>query len=153
MASTRDHGHVWTDLAPKVIIDWCENHMFPWMGERTSVLVLITEPGVANHEHFDCRPEELHTRHHKARIVLQGKTSTLYWVTDQGKIPAPDVDGPFLMDGAWPHGMINTENETKFTLVFGSPWTGKEHYDDITIIQHRSQFKMPSGIDHLWPKE
>lgn len=150
MASTPNNSFVWTGLAPQVIIDWCENHMFPWMGEKTSVLILVTQPGVANHEHFDCKKEALNTRQHKLRIVLQGKTSTLYWLTDQGRIPAPEVDGPFIMDGGWPHGMTNTTNETKLTLVFGAPWTGKDHYDDVTVLQRRSQYKMPDEIDHLW---
>ena len=152
MSRTLDNGFIWTNLAPDIIIDWCESYMFPWLGEKTSVLILVTEPGVANHVHFDCQRKDLHNRHHKARIVLQGRTDTLYWLTDQGEIPAPEVDGAFIMDGAWPHGMTNTTDETKLTLVFGVPWTGKDYYDDITILQHRSQFTMPEEIDQFWPK-
>jgi hypothetical protein len=152
-SNNRDGEFEWTELAPKVIVDWCEDHVFPWLGMRTRVMALITQPGVANYEHIDCNIEELHTQQHKLRIVLQGKTSTLYWLTDQGKVYAPEVEGAFVMDGGWPHGMVNTTDEVKVTIAFGSPWLGKDDYgSDITLLQDRDNFLMPKSIGHLWEK-
>ena len=143
----------WTAFTPQIIIDWCEAYVFPWIGMRARVMALITQPGVANHEHIDCNPDELNTLQHKFRIVLQGRTDTLYWKTSNGDVPAPDVEEAFVMDGGWPHGMINTDSMPKVTLALGAPWNGKDNYgDDITLLQDRNDFVMPSEINHLWNK-
>jgi hypothetical protein len=152
-ANNRPGDFDWTSYAPKVIVDWFEEHIFPWIGGRYRVMALITQPGVANHEHIDCDPDELNTLQHKFRIVLQGKTSTLYWLTDNGNVYAPDTEKAFIMDGGWPHGMTNTTDEIKVTLALGAPWVGNESYgDDITILQRRQDYRMPEKIDHLWQK-
>lgn len=144
----------WTEYAPRVIVDWFEQHVFPWLGGKYRVMALVTQPGVANYEHLDCQPHELNTLQHKFRIVLQGNTSTLYWMTEGGNVAAPDVDGAFIMDGGWPHGMINTTDEIKVTLALGSPWRGHDSYgSDVTILQRRSEHSMPAEIDHLWLKK
>lgn len=143
----------WTSIAPKTIVDWCENYVFPWLGMKTRVMVLITQPGVANYEHIDCERNELNTLQHKFRIVLQGKTSTLYWITDKGNVAAPEIDEAFIMDGGWPHGMINTTDDVKITLALGAPWNGKDDYkDDVVLLQNRNDHSMPIDIDHLWKK-
>ncbi len=144
----------WTTFAPSTIIEWCENFVFPWIGMKTRVMALVTLPGVANHEHFDCQPNELNTQQHKFRIVLQGKTDTLYWMTDNGNVHAPDIEEAFIMDGGWPHGMINTANEAKVTIALGAPWNGKEDYgNDITLLQNRNDFNMPKEFNHLWNRK
>ena len=152
-SNIQDGEFVWTPLAPKVIIDWCEEHLFPWLGAKTRVMALVTQPGVANYEHIDCAKHELNTRQHKVRLVLQGRTDTLYWMTDKGNVYAPNVDGVFVMDGGWPHGMINSTSIPKVTLALGAPWTGKDEYDDLTILQYRTDYVMPEQMDHLWLKK
>jgi len=143
----------WLDHAPKIIVDWFEEYVFPWTGSKARVMALVTQPNISNYEHIDCEPHELNTMQHKMRIVIQGKTSTLYWITDTGNVAAPDTEKAFIMDGGWPHGMINTTNEIKVTLALGSPWTGNDHYDsDITILQYRDTFKMPDDVTYLWKK-
>ncbi len=142
----------WLDHTPHIIIDWFENHVFPWLGMKSRVMALITQPGVSNNEHIDCKLDEIGSRQHKFRIVLQGKTSTLYWNTNTGTIPAPDVDGPFIMDGGWPHGMTNASDEVKVTIALGAPWNGKECYDDITILQFRDQFILPDDLNQYLKK-
>lgn len=141
---------IWTPFAPKVIVDWFEDYVFPWIGCKARVMTLVTQPGVSNYEHIDCNSNELNTLQHKFRMVLQGKTDTLYWLTDKGRVYAPDVDKPFIIDGGWPHGMINSTDEVKLTIALGAPWNGKEHYDDITILQDKNNFKMPEDVSHLW---
>jgi hypothetical protein len=143
----------WLEHTPPLLVDWFENHVFPWIGMKARVMALITEPDVANNEHIDCAPSELNTQQHKFRVVLQGNTSTLYWMTDQGNIAAPDIDEPFIMDGGWPHGMINTGDQPKVTIALGAPWLGRDSYgDDLTILQDRTLFTMPDDISHLWKK-
>ena len=143
----------WTDLAPQSIVDWCENYVFPWIGMRTRVMALLTEPGVSNYEHFDIDPFQLNTQQHKFRIVLQGNTNSLYWCTDQGTVAAPDIESAFIIDGGWPHGMTNVGDEIKVTLALGSPWQGNDQYsDDITILQNRNHYRMPADISSYWPK-
>ena len=141
---------IWTPFCPVVIINWFEEYVFPWIGGRSRIMALVTQPGVANYEHIDCERQELNSRQHKMRIVLQGDTSTLYWMTTDGNIPAPSTEKAFIMDGGYPHGMTNTTSEIKVTLALGAPWNGKSKYDDITILQHRIDFKMIDDIEHLW---
>ena len=115
-------------------------------------MALITQPNFSNYEHIDCDPHELNTRQHKFRIVLQGKTDTLYFITDKGSITAPDIEGAFIMDGGWPHGMVNSTNEIKVTLALGAPWTGNDSYDNINLLMDRSMHNMPVDLTNYWKK-
>jgi hypothetical protein len=142
----------WTAHAPKIITDWFDTVVFPWMGTKARVMALITQPNFPNYEHIDCDPPELNTRQHKFRIVLQGRTDTLYFITDKGNVSAPDIDGPFIMDGGWPHGMINTTDEVKVTLALGAPWTGNDFYDNIELLLDRTQYRMPDDLSAYWKK-
>ena len=142
----------WNSHTPEIIKNYFDNIVFPWMGMRSRVMALITQPNVSNFEHIDCDPHELNTRQHKFRIVLQGKTDTLYFITKNGNISAPDIDKPFIMDGGWPHGMNNHSNEVKITLAAGAPWTGNESYDNIKTIMYRNQFEMPENLAVYWKK-
>jgi hypothetical protein len=143
---------IWLPYAPKEIVHWFENYVFPWAGTRARVMALITQPGVSNYEHIDCEPNELNTRQHKFRIVLQGTTDTLYFKTTAGNIPAPNVEGAFIMDGGWPHGMTNTSNEVKVTLAMGAPWRGNDQYSNIDILMDRRQYTMPNDLTKFWKR-
>jgi hypothetical protein len=142
----------WTSFAPSVIVEWCENHVFPWIGSKTRVVAFVTPPESHNNEHFDCDRTELNTRQHKLRVVLQGQSDSLYWLTENGTVNAPVTDKPFIIDGAWPHGVKNDSQQHKVVLALGSPWNGKHSYDDITIMQYKTEFVMPKEIVHLWEK-
>jgi hypothetical protein len=139
----------WVDHAPKVIVDWIENIVFPWIGCKTRVMALVTQPGYMNKEHIDCNLDEVNTRQHKFRIVLQGNTDTLYFKTEQGDVYAPDVHGAFLMDGGWPHGMVNYTNQPKVTLALGAPWAGNDSYKDVTVLMNRANYTMPAIEKYL----
>ena len=142
----------WTSHTPKLISDWFDTVVFPWMGQKARVMALLTQPSAANYEHIDCDPDELNTRQHKFRIVLQGKTDTLYFITKDGNQYAPDVEGTFIMDGGWPHGMLNDANEVKVTLAVGAPWTGNEQYNNIELLMDRTKYQMPADISGYWKK-
>ena len=153
VASNRITGELkWNDHSPKIIVDWFDEYIFPWMGTKARVMALITQPNFANYEHIDCDPHELNTRQHKFRIVLQGRTDTLYFITDKGNVAAPNVEGAFIMDGGWPHGMINNTNEVKVTLALGAPWTGNNSYDNSNLLLDRSIHTMPDDLSIYWKK-
>lgn len=150
-SNSRQGEFSWTEYAPKTLTDWFDDYAFAWLGSKSRVMALITLPGVSMQPHVDCNRNELNTMQHKFRIVLQGKTSTLYWLTDKGIVNAPDTDKPFIMDGGWPHSMENTTDEIKVTIALGAPWNGKTDYNgDITLIQNRNDFVMPNDMDHLF---
>lgn len=141
----------WVEYTPKIVIDWFENIVFPWAGGKARIMALLTMPGKENNEHIDCDRSELNTMQHKFRIVLQGKTSTLYFITNNGNIRPPDIDGPFVMDGGWPHGMNNFTEEIKVTLAMGAPWNGKDDYkDDLEYHLYRNDYRMPDIIEQYW---
>jgi hypothetical protein len=138
---------VWTEYAPKIIVDYFEQIVFPWIGQRSRLMILITRPGESNAEHIDCKIHEIGTRQHKFRIVLQGRVDTLYFKTTGGNVYVPEVGGAFLMDGSWVHGMTNSTDQIKITLALGSPWRGLDNYnDDVTILLDKQHYTMPEDL-------
>lgn len=134
----------WTSFTPPTIVKWFDDIVFPFLGMKTRIMLLRTEPFAANNEHSDCGRDKIGTTQHKFRWVLSGKTSTLYFITKSGNIFAPETDSPFIMDGAWPHGMINNTNLRKYTIVGGAPWNGNSEYgNDINILLSRTHYELP----------
>lgn len=146
-ANSRVDKFEWLDYTPKVITEWFDTVVFPWMGKRTRVMALMTGSYYSNKEHIDCDPHKMGTLQHKFRIVLQGKTSTLYWKTSDGDVYAPEIEEPFIMDGSWPHGMINRTDEVKITLAAGAPWEGNSSYDNVDVLQSKSEYNLPKHIN------
>jgi hypothetical protein len=151
-SNSRDGEYQWVDYTPQPLKDWFDNHVFPWMGMRTRIMALLTEPNFANAEHIDCDPHNMGTPQHKFRIVLKGKTDTLYFITKQGNVHVPDISGPFIMDGSWPHGMINSSDEHKLTIAVGAPWTGNPSYNNTVDLMKRSDYNMPDDFDKYFNK-
>lgn len=137
----------WAEYAPTILVDWFESVGFPWLGMKTRIMALITEPNFANAEHIDCKLPEVNTRQHKFRIVLQGKTDTLYFKTKQGDIAVPDIETPFIMDGGWAHGMNNLSSGKKVTLALGAPWNGLDDYgNEVKLLMNRNDYQMPEDL-------
>jgi len=151
--NSRDGEFSWVPYAPDSIVSWFEQTVFPWMGTRSRIMALITEPGVSNYEHIDCDPHQLNTKQHKFRIVLQGTTDTLYFKTTAGDVYAPCIEDAFIMDGGWPHGMINRGSIPKVTLALGAPWTGHDVYDNIDLLMNRLDHEMPEDLSGFWKKK
>lgn len=143
----------WLEYTPKIIVEYFEDVVFPWTGLKSRISALITQPNVSNYEHIDCERQEVNTRQHKFRIVLQGNTDTLYFKTKNGDVHVPNVSQPFIMDGGWPHGMTNNTGEVKVTLALGAPWIGKELYDDVELLLDRNDYKMPDDLDVFFMKK
>lgn len=143
--------YVWTSFASPTLVEWFENHIFPWMGMKTRISVLKTQPGQRNHEHIDCSPQAFGTRQHKFRIVLQGKTDSLYFVLKYGHVRLFDTEDPFIMDGSWPHGMHNFTSEEKYTIAVGAPWTGLERYDNLGHqLIYQNLNLLPEDLDRYY---
>ncbi|MDX9731496.1 MAG: hypothetical protein RBT63_06975, partial [Bdellovibrionales bacterium] len=111
-----ERNFAWTPFAPQSIRAYLERYVFSWMGMRSRVMLLRTPPGVSNSEHIDCERELMGTRQHKFRMVIQGRTDTLYFITKTGPLYLPQTERPFLIDGSWPHGMTNSTVKPKVTL-------------------------------------
>jgi len=136
----------WLEFTPIIIRDWFEDEIFPWMGCKTRIMALLTEPDFSNGEHIDCDESQVGTQQHKFRVVLQGRTGTLYYKTKEGNIHVPDINEPFIMDGSWPHGMSNDSTKVKLTIAAGAPWIGNSNYDNIEVMMNRSDYTLPDEV-------
>lgn len=145
-SSNRQGGDfMWLPHTPECVKNWFDKVVFPWMGTKTRVMALMTKPNFANEEHIDCDPHKMGTMQHKFRIVIHGKTSTLYFMTKTGNVFAPEVDGPFIMDGSWLHGMNNDTDDFKLTIAAGAPWNGNPQYTNVTNLLLKSDYEMPDN--------
>ncbi len=129
---------------------YIENHVYSWLSSAARVMLLRTSPNEKNNEHIDCSREQFGSRQHKFRYVLQGKSDTLYFITQGGKLKIPRTDLPFIIDGSWPHGMHNDAEEDKITLCLGAPWTGEENYPMLGKKLLKSDYLAPANIDHYF---
>jgi hypothetical protein len=146
--SNRHQGEfVWAEHTPPTIKEYFDNVVFPWLGMRSRLMILITQPGAKNAIHIDSKLHEVGTKKHKFRIVLQGRTDTLFFRTKTGDVHVPEVSGAFLMDGSWVHGMDNETDEVKLTLALGSPWEGHDEYGpEVKILMDRRDYLLPEDL-------
>jgi hypothetical protein len=152
--SNRHQGDfIWADHAPPSIKDYFENVVFPWIGMRSRLMILITQPGAKNRIHIDSKVHEVGMKKHKLRIVLQGRTDSLFFKTKYGDKHVPEVDSPFLMDGTWVHGMDNNSDDIKITLALGSPWEGFNEYGpEVKILMDRRDYEIIDGLEQYEEK-
>ena len=145
-SNSRDGDFKWVPYVPLELKLWFEEEVFPWMGSKTRIMALVTQPNFSNNEHIDCDHHEIGSRQHKFRVVLQGRSDSLYFKTLNGDVKAPDTDHPFIMDGGWPHGMNNSSSITKVTIAAGAPWNGLDQYHNIDVLMKRSDHLLPSDV-------
>ena len=143
--------YMWTPYASETLKQWFDQYIFPWMGMKTRISVLKTQSNQRNNEHIDCSPKAFGSQQDKFRVVLQGKTDSLYFVTRYGDIKLFDTEDPFIMDGSWPHGMYNFTSGEKYTVAVGAPWTGNESYSNLgsAIIYHHSNL-LPEKLNQYY---
>lgn len=137
----------WVSYTPQSIVEWFERVVFPWMGMKTRVMVLRTEPGASNLEHIDCAPSSFGLLQHKFRVVLQGSTDSLYFITRDGSKKLFNTTSAFIMDGSWPHGMINDSSKRKYTIAVGAPWCGNKYYDNISNQMYIDREMLPKDLN------
>jgi len=103
------------------LLDWFENHIFTW-ADRSRMRIITTPPGESNAQHIDCSPKKFLTLQHKFRYVFRGDRTSLIFNHKDGDERIHDIDKCYMMDGKWPHEMINSTNDRKYTLTLGAPW-------------------------------
>ena len=113
----------WTDITHNEfpeIIEYAEQHLKPFVGEIPRIMIITTPPNTEGFDHIDCSPKSFDDVQLKFRSVLHGKTSTLYFLNEQGEREyAPEIgQQPFLMDGGWPHGLDNFTNRCLHHYVY-----------------------------------
>ena len=127
----------WTEPAKKycpTFIREAETKIHPWMVPLARIVVIQTKPTQKINLHIDCSMSGYDKLQHKFRIVPQGRLDTLWFLGDDGdKHYIDGKDRAYVLDGSHPHGMDNTGEKDKFTICWGSPWTGEnsEEYDKI----------------------
>ncbi len=142
-----------TSIGEKVpeLIEWLYEYVIPWTAP-TRVRVLVTEPRHSNAPHIDCSPKKFKSLQHKFRYVFQGKRDSLIFYNGNENVTIPDIDKPYMINGAWPHEMINDCDERKYTLVLGAPWEPKETDTNYVNMINKSfkSFKKDYIGSHEW---
>ena len=103
------------------LVDWLDNYVFSW-SRPARMRVITTPPGDKNAPHIDCSPKKFGTLQHKFRYVFRGNISSLVFINNEEKVKIPPVDKCYIMDGSWPHEMVNDTDDRKYTLTLGAPW-------------------------------
>jgi hypothetical protein len=118
-----DSNGILSDFAKECdeFVNWLEDHVFAW-SRPARMRIITTPPGEKNAPHIDCSPKKFGTLQHKFRYVFRGNISSLTFINNDQKVSIPSVDKCYLMDGSWPHEMINNTNDRKYTLTLGAPW-------------------------------
>ena len=135
----------WTNITPHFIKNYFEKNIFNWTKTKSRIIIIKTPGQGQNPVHIDCFPETFNTIQHKLRIVVQGTSDSLYFETRKGKVWAPLTKKPFIMDGSWPHGMINTSKLIKYTICFGSPWTHSDFYPGLNTLISIDRKELPEN--------
>ena len=136
---------IWAKNVPDFIKKYFEEHVFSWAKTTSRIAITCTMPEQQNPVHIDCSPKMFNVTQHKFRIVIQGCSDTLYFKTRKGKIWAPLTNKPFIIDGSWPHGMINNSKHPKYTLCFGSPWSYSDSYPGLNPLLFVNKNDLPGS--------
>lgn len=144
------HNYYWVKNAPPSIVSYFEKNIFNWINCKPRIVILRTSPKSVNNEHIDCQRYEFGTSQIKFRYVLQGKVSSLYFITRNSIVRPPETDLPFIMDGSWPHGMNNDTNDYKFTICLGAPWSGEEKYPKMVELITKKGISLPNKLDSFF---
>jgi hypothetical protein len=122
------------------LVKWLNQYVFTW-SRPSRMTVITTPPGGSNAPHIDCSPIKFETLQHKFRYVFQGDVPSLTFINNQDKIKISDIDKCYIMDGSWPHEMINNTNNRKYTLTLGAPWEPQLEEEKYINLLQRSYLK------------
>ena len=114
----------WTEEAEgfKFLKKFIITYIFPIIG-RGRLMILKTDKFSSNKIHIDCSEEQYYKEMFKYRFVFSGKVSGLYFLDkNRNKVHITDKFREYIIDGAYPHGMLNDIDEVKYTLCMGDPW-------------------------------
>jgi hypothetical protein len=130
-----------------------EKKIFSWMNPVGRLNVLRTKANLGLNVHMDTKADEIGTRQHKYRLVLNGNIDKLYFLDkDSNKIYVPDCYDSYVLDGSHVHSLDPSDQE-KITLCVGSPWDGKPTNKYLNLIKN-SPYKMklsrPNYVEESW---
>jgi len=117
----------YTDVEPffKRSIPIFEEKIFSWMDPAGRLNVLRTQPGYGLNTHLDTNVDEVGTRQHKYRLVLNGLIDKLWFLdANENKVHVPQCYDSYILDGSHPHS-LDPGTEEKITLCIGKPWNGQ----------------------------
>ena len=140
----------WVEYVPDFIRQYFEKNVFIWTKIQSRIIIIKTMPKCQNLVHIDCSPSTFHTIQHKFRIVIQGTSDNLYFKTKNKKIWAPLTEKPFIIDGSWPHGMINHCEFPKYTICLGSPWTYSDYWPGLKPLIFKKSHELPESYQEYF---
>lgn len=113
----------WLDHTKNIpeFVDWAENVLFMHF-PRSQMVVITTKKSNSMAPHIDCSPSKFNTIQHKFRYVFRGNVEDLRWYNGTELVNTPSTNQPYIISGKWPHDMVNTYPNTKYTLCLGAPW-------------------------------
>ncbi len=112
---------------------YLEETFFSWMSHLGRVHVLRTPPGQCMPIHYDCRRGNHLSPQPKMRVILSGTSKDLFFLDTNStghRMHCFDAPGGFVIDGSWPHGIVNSSTEDRYTLAIGSPWSGQDNLSE-----------------------
>ena len=133
----------WTEFADYLpeVKQYIIDHVEPALGMIPRAMIICTPPQTEGYPHIDCTKDVFDEVQLKFRIVLAGKTSTLYFIEDpEARVYAPEIGHtPFFMAGEWPHGLDNFTENYKFTLALGAPWNCEETPELLDLVERSTK--------------
>ena len=73
--------------------------------------------------------------------MFRGNVTDLRWITSNGYVVNQDTNKPYIISGRWPHDMVNTHSEIKYTLCLGAPWEANLNNEIYTAMLQKSYLK------------
>lgn len=156
----------WMDHTKNIpnFVAWAETELFKTF-PRSQMVVITTPASNAMAPHIDCSPERFNTIQHKLRYVFRGNVSDLRWYNGDQLVATPSTDKLYVISGKWPHDMVNTHHNTKYTLCLGAPWEASledQHYVELLkrsydkygdIMLSYDNWSLPDNWKHLFNQE
>jgi hypothetical protein len=115
----------WVTYAPRGLVEYAESEILPWLEPNARFFLIRTLPLQHQNPHIDCYRDVTNQCQLKMRLVLQGDPTDLVFLNQTDGIRLPNFQNFFIMDGAWPHVMTNSLEQTRYVLALGTPWQGQ----------------------------
>ena len=127
--------------------------IFPFMNPIGRVTILRTRAGSGLNVHLDTLENEIGTRQHKYRLVLNGEIDKLFFIDKNNeKVFMPNEYNSYVLDGSHPHS-IDPADEEKITLCVGAPWHGEDNELYSSLVENSNysiKVSRPNVIDPKW---
>jgi|TARA_B110000908_G_scaffold122535_1_gene143730 hypothetical protein len=127
------------------------DHVFPYMGSAGNITIIRTPPEASLNDHLDSTPEEMGTYLPKFRWVLKGKLNTMHFFdNNNNKVNWEPIGDKYIVNGAHPHGMANSGDDTKLTMCMGYPWLDNATFQENTKDLTGMSINFPNTVLDGW---